>query len=79
MLYLFNDLVSYVIHMCSTFRRTNTIDKRNLSKFSIRKRDNNLPTLIISALVSNLDTFLSIAEVHVYIFEKRVDFKLISI
>lgn len=79
LLYFVNYLVCYVVHVRAAFGCAYSVDERHLPELTIRKRDNNLPTLGISSLVSNLDAFLAIAEVHINIFQKRVDFKLIPI
>lgn len=66
--------------MGSSLGSTNSIDKRNLPKLSVWNGDHNLPSISIDLVISNFgDVVFSIREVHVHIFEERVDWKLLVI
>ena len=74
-----NNLVYDVVDVSSTFWCTYSIYEWHLPELAIWKRDYYLPAIIISVLISDFYALIVAWKVHVYVLQKRIYFKLISI
>lgn len=65
--------------MRSASSGTNPIDKRDLSKFTFRNRDNNLPSISIHFIISYFWKGRILTKIHIHIFNEWISINIFSI